>query len=139
FAEYEREKIRERCTRSLITKAREGFIPSGRPPYGYKLSDKGRNKKAPLLVKEDEARVVRLIFQLYAHEGLSLREVSRKLKELGIKAPEGGDWDNRTMRNILARETYVGTYHFRKKVATEPKRPTKKLRKARSGTLTRTS
>ncbi len=132
FAEYEREEIKERCLRGLIAKAKEGFIPSGKPPYGYEISDKGRNKKAALVVKEDEARVLRLIFKLYAHEGLSLRETSRRLKELGIKAPMGGDWNNRTLRDILSRETYIGTYHFRKRMVAEPKRPRRKPMGARS-------
>lgn len=131
FAEYEREKIRERCLRGLIAKAREGFIPSGKPPYGYELSERGKNKRATLVINEEEAGIVKLIFQLYAHERLSLREISKNLMEMGIKAPMGGNWDPSTIRDILSRETYIGRYYFRKRMAVEPKRPIKRSRKTR--------
>lgn len=47
------------------------------PPYGYGLEDR------KLFIKEDEAAVVRKIFQLYAREGKGVSEISEILTAEG--------------------------------------------------------
>ena len=129
IAEFERAKILERSKRGLRGKARSGYVVVGaRPPYGYRL--RSEPHKAWLVVDEDEARVVRLIFRWYVYgDGengpLSIRAIARKLTELHI--PTRGDkaehvwkskprcvWQPAVVAKILRNETYTGVWHYNK-------------------------
>jgi len=70
--------------------------------YGYKLN------KGKLEVIENEAAVVRLIFQLYL-KGKGRAAIANELLRLGIPPPKGGDrWSETTLRGILLNEKYAG-------------------------------
>lgn len=78
-AEYEREKIRERTTLGRLQKARQGGIPVGFDVYGYTYDpETGRVE-----IKEDEAAVVREIFERFA-AGWGYNTIARWLNEQGI-------------------------------------------------------
>ena len=56
----------------------------------------------------EEAAVVTLIYEWRA-EGASLRTISSRLMDMGIKAPRGGNvWGIETIRKILNNEKYYG-------------------------------
>ncbi len=66
IAEYEKAKILERSKRGKRGKAQSGFVLVGsRPPYGYKVNSEPH--KAWLEIDEDEAKIVRLVFQWYLY------------------------------------------------------------------------
>ena len=67
FAEMERDNIRTQTMSGREEKARKGYWNGGQAPFGYRLVDKG-NKFKELEVDEDEAKVVRRIFEMYACE-----------------------------------------------------------------------
>ena len=60
-AEIERENIRIQTMEGRIQKAREGKWNGGFAPYGYSLVD------GKLIINEDEAPAIRMIFDLYVH------------------------------------------------------------------------
>ena len=71
--------------------------------YGYEIIDR------QLYINEDEAKVVRFIFELYLNS-YGLRRISNKLFELKIKSPKGKErWDIHTISRILSNEKYMGT------------------------------
>jgi Tol biopolymer transport system component len=129
IAEYEREKIKERIVRGKRQKVKSGHVMvHGNPPYGYQLGE--TDGKQTLIPYEPQARIVRLIYQLYT-EGdgengpLPLNAIKRKLTEMGV--PTKGDleehvakqrgrgiWNRAAVRNILIRETYAGVWHYGK-------------------------
>ncbi len=77
----------------------------GKPPYGY------RNvPNSALEVVEEEAAIVRLIYDKYTGEGLGLRLIAQYLNEQGLKTRRGGRWNMVTLRDILRNPTYTGTY-----------------------------
>ncbi len=76
---------------------------------GYKTNEDGNLEIIP-----EEAQVVRQIFQWRA-EGDSLRTISAKLKQCGIKAPPGGDiWGTETLSKLLTNEKYMGNVLLQK-------------------------
>ena len=77
----------------------------GKPPYGYRNVPNGA-----LEVVEEEAPVVRLIYDKYTKEGLGLRLIAQCLNERGLKTRRGGRWNMVTIRDILRNPTYTGTY-----------------------------
>jgi site-specific DNA recombinase len=125
FAEFEREKIAQRMKRGRDRKVRSGKHPCcGKPPYGYRFSE----SLDGLEIDEDEASVVRLIFELYAGrqgDPLSIRAVAIKLSKMGVLTPgatgkhgggprkrAGAMWGDSTIRNILRSTTYVGVLRW---------------------------
>lgn len=60
-AEIERENIRTQTMAGREQKAKGGRWNGGFAPYGYKLVD------GQLLIAEDEAEVIRIIFDRYIH------------------------------------------------------------------------
>ncbi|KKK78976.1 hypothetical protein LCGC14_2838140, partial [marine sediment metagenome] len=65
-------------------------------------------------VDEETAKVVRKIFELYAHEDLSDREIAVYLKNANV--PSAKDhlsyWDSSSIRFILMNEAYTGTWYL---------------------------
>src|SRR5262245_53921962 len=89
IAEYEREKIRERTSRGRREKARRGLVVSGTYAYGYRPDPQA---PARLLVHEDEAGVVRMVYRWLIDEERSLRSITLELRRLGIRPKRGGRW-----------------------------------------------
>lgn len=71
--------------------------------YGYRNGADGTLEIVP-----SEAAVVRAIYKWH-NDGVSLREISRRLMDAEIKAPRGGNtWRIETIRKILNNEKYYG-------------------------------
>jgi site-specific DNA recombinase len=72
FHEYERVKIVERMRRGKLFKARAGIIINGDALYGYRYIRKTEKENARYEINEEEARVVRMMFEWVGIEGISL-------------------------------------------------------------------
>ena len=124
FAEYEREKIKERTVRGILRSVEAGNVTTGgsTAPYGYDVATV--DGRRVLVVNEDEAAVIRLIFDLYVNQGMSISAIAMHLTERQIPKPakgknhrargEGDLWSRGTIQNILGNESYVGRWHYRK-------------------------
>jgi len=126
IAEFERLKIKERMARGAELKVKAGSTMfQRRPPFGYREVE--RDKKWTLEIVEDEAAIVRMIFDLYVSGGengqpLSLHALARKLTELGVPTPtDMGDiwpthhrqrgranWSKGTLSKTIGYEVYAG-------------------------------
>ena len=73
--------ISNKIKSSLITKKRSGKFIGAYAPYGYK---KDINDKHKLVIKEEEAKVVRRIFNLFIN-GLSINKICELLSLLYIR------------------------------------------------------
>lgn len=147
IAEYEKAKILERSKRGKRGKAQSGFVLVGsRPPYGYKVNSEPH--KAWLEIDDDEAKIVRLVFQwyLYGDENelpLSMNAITVKLTELRFptrgdkfsyvaKKSDPGVWSSPMIRHILRNETYTGTWHYGKtKIISDGKEHSRKAKSKR--------
>jgi len=71
--------------------------------YGYENDSDGE-----LIIKKNEAKNVRLIFELYLR-GFSIIGIKRELEKRGIKTPTGKEkWSKRTIDVMLSNEKYIG-------------------------------
>jgi site-specific DNA recombinase len=111
--QVEREKIRERQLRGKHQRAVNGKVHgSGRELYGY-LRDKERGVR---LVCDEEAAIVRQIFDWVAVEHISLREIVRRLTARGVPAPSAGKvaygrevhWCRNTLLQLIRNPSYKG-------------------------------
>ena len=112
-ADGESEKTSIRTKTSLGQMVEEGHYKGGTAPVGYELVKSGRFNKRKhelydLKVKEDDAKIVRLIFEKYVNEGYGVQKIANYLNANGYRNPTGNPWSHNTIRNILQNETYVG-------------------------------
>lgn len=117
IAEYERAKILERTRRGRLHAARAGRISTlSHAPYGYRYIDKHTGGGAAAYeVVEDEARVVRQVFDWVGREGCSLREVGRRLQKMGIRTSSGlSRWNPATLGGMVKNSAYRGQAGFGK-------------------------
>ena len=78
-AEIERENILEQTMNGRREKARQGKWNGGPVPYGYTLKD---NR---LYINEEEAELIRLIFDKYANTTIGYTGIAKYLNLQGIK------------------------------------------------------
>ena len=96
--------------RGMIASAKSGKAGTGgRSPYGY------RHSGDQVWIVEDEAKVVRLIFDEFLKPDGSLRFVAALLNRQGIKSPSGGVWRMSSVRVVIKRRKYTGTFVFLEK------------------------
>jgi hypothetical protein len=96
--------MREKVRTALRRKAVRGEV-LGRPPYGYRVGPRNR-----LELVDEEAVVVRYIFELYLKENLGIRLIARRLNEEGLLTRRNGAWSMVSIRDILRNRAYLGTY-----------------------------
>ncbi|MFA5744705.1 MAG: recombinase family protein, partial [Candidatus Paceibacterota bacterium] len=133
FAEYERAKIIERFRLGKLRAIKEGHIIASRPLFGY---NRIPNQKLPnqekihghYEINEEEATTVRKIFTWVGDEGLTIRQVVRRLQELRIapRRSKRGVWSTSTLTTMLRNEGYIGRAHWYSSVSVEPKNPISK-------------
>lgn len=123
IAEYERTKILERTRRGRLYKARMGlWLNWGTPPYGYRMLPREKNAPMTPVVEETEASWVRQIFAWVAEEGLSGRQVARRLNRLGVPPRRAKRWNCSTVCSLLSNPAYAGTTYYNRTETVEPKR-----------------
>jgi hypothetical protein len=114
YLEFTKKVLGDGKHRSL----RDGFFINGVYPYGYTrdwVMD-GKRERPTLAIVEDEAKVVRMIFDWYANEGIGATKICQRLNEIGIKARKGGLWKKSTIVNILKNEHYIGKVVIKKHI-----------------------
>src|SRR3954464_7828492 len=116
-AEYKRAKILERSRRGKRHAAHQGEVSvlSG-APYGYRYVGKHiGGGVARYEIQEDEAQIVRQIFQWIGRERVSIGEVCRRLRQAGCLTRSGKTaWDRTTVWGTLRTPAYSGTAAFGK-------------------------
>jgi DNA invertase Pin-like site-specific DNA recombinase len=130
FSEYERAKIIERTTRGRLHKLRMGEMSSnGHRIYGYHYVKKTPTAPATLAVNEEQAAIVRQIFEMFASGDFGIITIARFLEERRIPTRMGRpQWDRGQIKFILKNETYTGTRYFNRITAvTEANRKGKKV------------
>lgn len=104
------EYTKEILFRGRVAAVKRGCYIGNYPPYGYKKIKIGKDHTLEIL--EDEAEVIRLIFELYTKEGLTPFRIAKKLTEMGVKAPRGEEWKKDTIRVIVRNQHYIGNVVF---------------------------
>lgn len=128
FHDFERIKIAERFRRGKHYKAKNGMLINGQALYGYKYIRKTEKRPPKYLINEKEAEVVRMIYSWVGKDGVSLKEVIRKLYDKGIPPRKGKSefWTNGPILRMLRCDTYVrGFIYYNKTEAVEVKHPIK--------------
>ena len=107
-AEMERDNITKRTSGGRKVKASKGGYSGGRAPMGYKVLN------GQLIINEDEAPVVRRVFEL-RDSGAVLLDIVDILNKEGYVTRNGKKFVISTVQSIVNnRKTYEGYYHYGK-------------------------
>ncbi|MGA7412221.1 MAG: recombinase family protein [Bryobacteraceae bacterium] len=140
IAEYERAQIAERSRRGKRHRAHQGSINvlSG-APYGYRYVRKTDTTAAYYQVIDAEAIVVRLIYEAYTRQGLSINAIARLLNEREVPTrTETTRWERSTVWGLLRNPAYRGRACYGKTELRPRQRITRPLRQ-RNGLASRDS
>lgn len=107
ISEIERENIIEQTMNGRREKARQGGWNGGFAPYGYDLVN------GELVVAEDEAEAIKLIFDMYTKNGFGIEKISKEMNLRGIKKKPRQNgyldiWTRTLIRNIVDNPIYAG-------------------------------
>lgn len=87
---------------------KRGFISGNSKLYSRKCFGYKQNVDGELIIDDEQAEVVRAIFDLYL-SGLSIGLVAQELEKRKIKSPQRKDhWSKRSIQTILRNEKYIG-------------------------------
>ena len=116
FLEYTK-KIMGRGTLRSVS---EGNYVGSIPPYGYNkiFVTEGKRKCPTLAINEDQANVVRLVFNLYVSKDMRMPSIAKHLESMGVTPPKGEHWSTATIKDMLINIHYIGKvkWNWRKTV-----------------------
>jgi site-specific DNA recombinase len=107
MAEYYSQNLARETMKGLRENALQCKHTGGVPPLGYDIDPLSRK----LIVNQDEARAVQLIFEMYS-EGHGYSAILDRLHELDYKTKMGKDFGKNSLYTILSNPKYQGMYVF---------------------------
>jgi site-specific DNA recombinase len=122
FDEYQSRENGKHTLRAMQENARQGFWNGSRAPFGYEAvvrERRGHKLKKVLAIQEDEAAVVRRIFDL-ALGGtgvpLGIKAIVNQLNGSTVRY-RGKPFHIAAVHRILTATTYMGVHHFNRRDA----------------------
>jgi len=127
IAELERDTIKDRTSAGRVQAIKSGVHMGTGAPFGY---EKNENKR--LVVLDEEAEVIKTIFDLYVVQKKSVYEIADFLKGSKYLTPEASaikhekhkravqaknspyHWHSENLRKLLANELYTGRAYYGK-------------------------
>ncbi|MDH7578853.1 MAG: recombinase family protein [Bacillota bacterium] len=100
FARHQRRKLKKAMLRGRLEAVKQGKH-QGKPPFGYRKVD------GKLVPDPETSLVVQKIFAWYA-EGWGGDRIAKALKEKGLPAPRGTEWQTTTVIRIITNRVYAG-------------------------------
>lgn len=112
---------------------RQGLIHSnGHNTFGYNYVPKSPGQVARSEINEKEAKIVRLVFQMYAEEDASWAKIVRHLEDNEALTKTGKRlWDTVKLKGILENTSYMGIKYFNSRYC--EKKSSDPLRKVKYG------
>ena len=108
IGKIELDNLRERSTMGKRGAAKQGRIPAGKLPFGYRVGDDDKPE-----IVEEQAEVVRRIFHMYVHEGMGSISIAWQLTDEGVPTATGGErWDQSYVHRLLANSAYRGVWSY---------------------------
>ena len=104
------ESTKKQLSRGREISAQVGNYLCSRPPFGYdKITITENKRRCPTLaINEEQANIVRMIFDAYVNENIGTQAISNRLNDLNIKSPRGTLWTPDSIRTILENPVYIG-------------------------------
>lgn len=109
--------INRRIQRGRIASVNEGKYIASTAPYGYERVKIKNGKGWTLQIIEEEAAIVRLIFDLYVNgkllpdgtrQSMGMYLIAKELDSMGVKPRCSKHWSHCSIKDMLINPTYIG-------------------------------
>lgn len=100
---------KEILMRGRIAATKRGCFIGNIPPFGFNKVIVNGNRT---LEENEDADIVRMIFDWYVKEQRSPNQISNQLNDMGIPSPKKKKWTKETVRAILRNRHYIGKVVF---------------------------
>jgi site-specific DNA recombinase len=110
MAQYYSELLAVNVSYGLHENALKGIHTGGKPPLGYDVDPETRK----LIINEEEAKIVRIIYDMYGEESKGYNQILNYLNGMGYKTKRGQPFLKNSLYSILHNEKYAGVYVFNK-------------------------
>lgn len=102
-----------RVTTRIAQLTEEGVYTGGSVSYGYRLVDNGRKNKKDitcfdLQIDEQEAEMIKIIFNLTVQLDMGSHRVAKCLNDKGLRTHNGTKFQCNTINRILKNKMYIG-------------------------------
>ena len=106
YLEYQKKILK----RGRMLSVQQGNYLASNALYGYNKTYvmDGKRKCPTLEINEEEANVVRMIFDLYVNKNMGYTNIAKELERLGIKPPKAKYWSAYSIDTILSNIHYIG-------------------------------
>lgn len=101
--------VKETLVRGRVAAAKRGCYSSAHAPFGYDRVKKGKDWT---LEPNDDADAVRLMFDLYVTEGLSIGDLARRLEAAGVRKKSGKPWHRSELPWVMRNPVYIGKIRY---------------------------
>ena len=108
ISSFEKEKIKERTMRGKRGKAAKGKVVTNSNPLGYDYDE----ANSMYVINDEEAKLVRKIFNHMVHDKMGTALICKELNALGIPSPRGRTtWIVSSIYRILTNTIYKGVLY----------------------------
>jgi len=108
--EYERARLKIRTELGKRTKANQKLLTHNPNIYGYRFD----KESDTLSIYEEQAGIVRQIFDWMLYEGMGPASIADRLNEIGIPSMRGKQWSRVSTNRVLNNYSYTGTLYIRR-------------------------
>ena len=112
------------AVKTLLRTGREASVKRGcyvcsKTLYGYdKVTiTEGKRKYPTLTINEEQANIVRMIFDWYVNENIGTQTICNRLNDMGVTRPRAKHWYPDTIREMLENPHYIGKVIWNKRKA----------------------
>jgi len=114
IAEYERNNIAENVKMGMIARAKEGQWNGGQV-LGYDVVEKDdenkKRKQTGLQINDQEAKIIRLIFQMYT-TGHGYKAIANKINQDGYRTKKNKTFSLNAIKTIVTNPIYAGYIRY---------------------------
>ena len=110
--------------KTVLRAGREASVKRGcyvcsKPLYGYdKVTiTEGKRKYPTLAINEEQANIVRMIFNSYVNENIGTQTIANRLNDMGVTRPQAEHWSADTIRDMLENPHYIGKVKWNERKA----------------------
>jgi hypothetical protein len=115
--------IRRRMETGKLQTVMDGNYVLPQKVFGYDIEKKGKNNRY-LVINEEEAKYVHMMFDWYTEEGHSCGWIARQFTNMGIPTPYSRkEWEKATISDMLKNTHYIGMIPWGKYKTIKTKNP----------------
>lgn len=109
MAAFYSRNLREEVKKGFYGRLKQGLFPKP-APVGYLNQGKGK----PKIIDPKKGPLVRRAFELYTTGEYSIRNLSKKMYDLGLRSRKGNRIGRNSMGELLANRFYISEIHIKK-------------------------